>query len=71
MSERPSHYKPFNKDNNPEGVRVTGVRDTRPTEGRTDREKEGVGGVGFRFRRMLITTPIFPTNPNKSLAIPF
>ena len=35
------------KDNNPEGVRVTGVRGFGPTEGRTNGgRKEGVGGVG-------------------------
>jgi hypothetical protein len=36
------------RDNDPEGVWVTGVRGFRPTEGRTNggRKKEGVGGVG-------------------------
>ena len=36
------------RDNNPEGVWVTGGRGSRPTEGRTNggRKKEGVGGVG-------------------------
>jgi hypothetical protein len=35
------------RDNNPEGVRVTGVRGLGPTEGRTNGgRKEGVGGVG-------------------------
>ena len=37
------------RDNNPEGVRVTGVRGLTPTEGRkprANRKKEGVGGVG-------------------------
>ena len=37
------------RDNNPEGVRVTGVRGLTPTEGRKpryNRKKEGVGGVG-------------------------